>query len=187
MRFTAYRSHRADHSNFFWPMHRFHHAGDEFRIFNSVRIHPAELAMVDICTILPATLLDASPRVMADVGRSVVALRYAIHSRINHNRDGLVVIQCNRRCITGCTTSWIPPSPSAISTRCRRRIGCSARGVAIRIRARASACLHLIGTACGCHEICGGAIVTSWKVRCAVAPWAAADRPGITLRGPDVG
>ncbi len=70
---------------YLWPLRRFHYAADEFCIFNSVRIHPAGLATVVIFTILPAALLNASPRVMVDVGLAIAVLRYVIHSRINSN------------------------------------------------------------------------------------------------------
>jgi sterol desaturase/sphingolipid hydroxylase (fatty acid hydroxylase superfamily) len=83
--FVDYWNHRADHSTYFWPLHRFHHAADEFCIFNSVRVHPAGLITIVIFTILPAALLNAAPRVMVDVGLSIAVLRYVIHSRINSN------------------------------------------------------------------------------------------------------
>lgn len=83
--FADYWNHRADHSRYFWPLHRFHHAADEFCIFNSVRIHPAGLITIVIFTILPTALLNASPTVMVDVALAVAVLRYAIHSRINSN------------------------------------------------------------------------------------------------------
>jgi hypothetical protein len=71
IRSAGQRHHRTVHSNFSRPMDRFHHAAAEFRIFKYA--FTADLAAVDTGTILPATLLDVSPRVMASVGLSVVA------------------------------------------------------------------------------------------------------------------
>jgi sterol desaturase/sphingolipid hydroxylase (fatty acid hydroxylase superfamily) len=83
--FADYWNHRADHSAYFWPLHRFHHAADEFCIFNSVRVHPAGLITIVTFTVLPTALLDASPRIVVDVGLAVAVLRYVIHSRIDSN------------------------------------------------------------------------------------------------------
>ncbi len=80
--FLDYWNHRLDHSRLFWPLHRFHHAADEFSVINSVRTHPAAFTGV-ISTTLPAVLFSASPDVIADVNLFVIALRYMIHSRIN--------------------------------------------------------------------------------------------------------
>lgn len=80
--FLDYWNHRIDHSRLFWPLHRFHHAAEEFTVINSVRIHPAAFTGV-MSTTLPAVLFQASPDVIADVMLFVIALRYVIHSRID--------------------------------------------------------------------------------------------------------
>ena len=80
--FLDYWNHRLDHSRLFWPLHRFHHAAEEFTVLNSVRIHPAAFTSVMSAT-LPAVLFQASPDVIADVMLFVITLRYVIHSRID--------------------------------------------------------------------------------------------------------
>ncbi|MGA0602058.1 sterol desaturase family protein [Caulobacter sp. KR2-114] len=80
--FLDYWNHRLDHSRLFWPLHRFHHAAEEFTVLNSVRIHPAAFTSILSAT-LPAMLFGASPDVIADVNLFVITLRYVIHSRID--------------------------------------------------------------------------------------------------------
>jgi sterol desaturase/sphingolipid hydroxylase (fatty acid hydroxylase superfamily) len=76
-----YFSHRLDHSRLFWPLHRFHHAAQEFAVLTAARVHPAVFTAV-VGTTLPAVLLGASPEALADMGLVVVTIRLVIHSRI---------------------------------------------------------------------------------------------------------
>ena len=80
--FFDYWNHRIDHSPYFWPLHRYHHAADDFTVLNSARTHPASFTGV-IGATLPAALLCAKPSVVIDINLFVMALRYVIHSRIN--------------------------------------------------------------------------------------------------------
>lgn len=80
--FFDYWAHRLDHSSLFWPLHRFHHAADDFCILNSVRTHPA--VFTDIVAItLPAAVLKVSPDVIIATNLFALVLRYVIHSRID--------------------------------------------------------------------------------------------------------
>ena len=82
--FCDYWAHRLDHSPLFWPLHRFHHAADDFCVLNSVRTHPA--VFTDLVAItLPAALCGVSPEVIIEVNFFVLTLRYLIHSRIDSN------------------------------------------------------------------------------------------------------
>jgi len=76
-----YWSHRLDHTRLFWPLHRFHHAADDFSVLTAARTHPAVFTAV-IGTTLPGVLVGAAPEALADVGLVVMALRLVIHSRI---------------------------------------------------------------------------------------------------------
>ena len=82
--FLDYWNHRLDHTAWFWPLHRFHHAADDFDVLNSARTHPAAFTGV-INTVLPAALLSAAPSAVVDVALFVMGLRYVIHSRIDSN------------------------------------------------------------------------------------------------------
>ncbi len=82
--FIDYWTHRLDHSRWFWPLHRYHHAADDFCIFSAVRVHPAAFTGV-IPELLPAVLVGASPEVLTAVSIFVVTHRYVIHSRMNAN------------------------------------------------------------------------------------------------------
>jgi sterol desaturase/sphingolipid hydroxylase (fatty acid hydroxylase superfamily) len=42
--FSSYWLHRLQHSRWFWPLHKVHHAADEFTSLNYLRGHPIELA-----------------------------------------------------------------------------------------------------------------------------------------------
>ena len=46
--FLDYWAHRLAHLSCFWPLHRFHHAAEDFCIFTSVRVHPADLTGVGV-------------------------------------------------------------------------------------------------------------------------------------------
>ena len=82
--FFDYWAHRLDHSKYFWPLHRFHHAAEDFCVLNSVRTHPAVFTDVVALT-LPAALFNVSPDTIIAVNLFVLALRYVIHSRIDSN------------------------------------------------------------------------------------------------------
>ncbi len=82
--FFDYWTHRLDHSRYFWPLHRFHHAADDFCVLNSVRTHPAVFTDV-VATTLPAALFGVGPDVIVGINLFVLVLRYVIHSRIDSN------------------------------------------------------------------------------------------------------
>jgi sterol desaturase/sphingolipid hydroxylase (fatty acid hydroxylase superfamily) len=80
--FFDYWSHRLDHSDTFWPLHRYHHSADGFYILSGLRLHPAAFTNL-VQQILPATLLGVSQEAIIDVNLFVLALQYLIHSRID--------------------------------------------------------------------------------------------------------
>jgi len=80
--FFDYWNHRLDHSALFWPLHRFHHAADDFCILSAVRVHPALFTSV-ITVVGPAVALGASPEAVFDLTFGTALLRYVIHSRID--------------------------------------------------------------------------------------------------------
>jgi sterol desaturase/sphingolipid hydroxylase (fatty acid hydroxylase superfamily) len=79
--FLDYWSHRFEHSNLFWPLHRFHHAAEDFCILTSVRVHPVSLLDPIIVT-APLVLIGTSPAVLVAISVVVVHVRWLIHSRI---------------------------------------------------------------------------------------------------------
>ena len=80
--FFDYWGHRLDHSRWFWPLHRFHHAAEDFCVLNSVRTHPAVFTDLVALT-LPAVICGVGPEVIVEVNLFVLVLRYVIHSRID--------------------------------------------------------------------------------------------------------
>jgi len=82
--FFDYWGHRIDHSRVFWPLHRFHHAMDEFCIVGSVRVHPAAFTRL-FQQAVPAALVGASPDMIMSLNFVMVVYHFAIHSRINSN------------------------------------------------------------------------------------------------------
>lgn len=82
--FFDYWNHRLDHSSLFWPLHRFHHAADDFCILTAGRVHPAVFTGV-IAGVMPAVVLGASPDAVFDLLICSSLLRYTIHSRIDSN------------------------------------------------------------------------------------------------------
>ena len=77
-----YLGHRLDHSRAFWPLHRFHHAADDFVVLTAARVHPAAFTAL-VGTTLPGVLIGAAPEAMADLTLAVMTIRLVIHSRID--------------------------------------------------------------------------------------------------------
>ena len=79
--FFDYWAHRLGHTRWFWPLHRYHHAAEEFCIVNGARLHPAGFVGIFLLNI-PMPLLGASPEVMIWVNVLTIALGFVIHSRM---------------------------------------------------------------------------------------------------------
>ena len=82
--FFDYWTHRLDHTRRFWPLHRYHHAAEEFCVITAVRAHPAQFVAIFVIN-LPMALLGASPEVMIFINVAVSAFGFVIHSRIDSN------------------------------------------------------------------------------------------------------
>jgi len=80
--FFDYWTHRLDHSRWFWPLHRYHHAARDFCVLTAGRAHPAAFTGTFIIN-LPMAILGASPSVMLYVNVLTLALGFLIHSRID--------------------------------------------------------------------------------------------------------
>lgn len=79
--FFDYWAHRLGHTRWFWPLHRYHHAAEEFCVVTAARVHPAGFAGIFFINI-PMPLLGASPEVMIWVNVLTIALGFVIHSRM---------------------------------------------------------------------------------------------------------
>jgi sterol desaturase/sphingolipid hydroxylase (fatty acid hydroxylase superfamily) len=92
--FFDYWAHRLGHTRWFWPLHRYHHAAEDFCVINAARIHPAGFAGIFFINI-PMPLLGATPEAMIWVNVATVALGFVIHSRIESGMGwiGRYVIQ----------------------------------------------------------------------------------------------
>ncbi len=92
--FLDYWTHRLDHWKYFWPLHRYHHAAEEFVVVTSERQHPAQFAGVFVINV-PLAILGADPAVMLYVNVLVSTIGLIIHSRIDSDWDwfGRWVIQ----------------------------------------------------------------------------------------------
>lgn len=78
-----YLAHRVDHSRYFWPLHRFHHAAEEFNVFTADRGHPASAFTQSSLKIFPLALLGVPPGALIDIGMLIVVINYLNHSRID--------------------------------------------------------------------------------------------------------
>jgi sterol desaturase/sphingolipid hydroxylase (fatty acid hydroxylase superfamily) len=78
-----YLAHRVDHSRYFWPLHRFHHAAEEFNVFTADRGHPASAFTQSGLKIFPLALLGVPPEAVIDIGMLIVVINYLNHSRID--------------------------------------------------------------------------------------------------------
>ena len=79
--FFDYWAHRLGHTKLFWPLHRYHHAAEDFCVINGARSHPAGFIGLFLIN-LPMPLLGASAEAMIWVNVIVIALGFLIHSRI---------------------------------------------------------------------------------------------------------
>jgi sterol desaturase/sphingolipid hydroxylase (fatty acid hydroxylase superfamily) len=79
--FFDYWAHRLGHTRLFWPLHRYHHAAEDFCVINGARSHPAGVIGIFLIN-LPMPLLGATAEAMVWVNVIVIALGFLIHSRI---------------------------------------------------------------------------------------------------------
>jgi sterol desaturase/sphingolipid hydroxylase (fatty acid hydroxylase superfamily) len=79
--FFDYWAHRLAHTRLFWPLHRYHHAAEEFCVVTAARLHPAGFVGIFLVNV-PMPLLGASPEVMIWVNVVTIALGFVIHSRM---------------------------------------------------------------------------------------------------------
>jgi sterol desaturase/sphingolipid hydroxylase (fatty acid hydroxylase superfamily) len=79
--FFDYWAHRLAHTRPFWPLHRYHHAAEDFCVINGARSHPAGFIGIFLIN-LPMPLLGAGPEAMVWANVIVIALGFLIHSRI---------------------------------------------------------------------------------------------------------
>jgi sterol desaturase/sphingolipid hydroxylase (fatty acid hydroxylase superfamily) len=79
--FFDYWAHRLAHTRLFWPLHRYHHAAEDFCVVNGARSHPAGFIGIFLINV-PMPLLGATAGVMIWVNVIVIALGFLIHSRI---------------------------------------------------------------------------------------------------------
>jgi sterol desaturase/sphingolipid hydroxylase (fatty acid hydroxylase superfamily) len=83
--FLDYWTHRVDHSRYFWPLHRYHHAAQDMSVINAGRSHPAAILSGTFIINMPLAVLGASPAVMVYVNVVVISIGFLIHSKIDSN------------------------------------------------------------------------------------------------------
>jgi sterol desaturase/sphingolipid hydroxylase (fatty acid hydroxylase superfamily) len=81
--FLDYWTHRVDHSRYFWPLHRYHHAAQDMSVINAGRAHPAAVLSGTFIINMPLAVLGASPAVMVYVNVVVISIGFLIHSKID--------------------------------------------------------------------------------------------------------
>ena len=79
--FGDYWAHRIDHLKALWPLHRYHHAAEEFYSITASRVHPISFTSI-ISLTLPAALVASSFDALAYTAFFIACLRVVIHSRI---------------------------------------------------------------------------------------------------------
>jgi sterol desaturase/sphingolipid hydroxylase (fatty acid hydroxylase superfamily) len=80
--FLDYWAHRIDHSRLMWPLHRFHHAAEDFVVLTAARGHPAAAFSQIVIKTFPLAALGLSAINLIDLTMIEVVLNYVIHSRI---------------------------------------------------------------------------------------------------------
>lgn len=79
--FGDYWAHRIDHLKALWPLHRYHHAAEDFYSITASRVHPISFTSI-ISLTLPAALVESSVDALAYTAFFIACLRVVIHSRI---------------------------------------------------------------------------------------------------------
>jgi sterol desaturase/sphingolipid hydroxylase (fatty acid hydroxylase superfamily) len=80
--FFDYWAHRLQHTCVFWPIHRFHHAAEEFSVFTVDRVHPGDFPEL-MLSVFVVGLFQVTATVYLLYSVMMVSLRYLIHSRID--------------------------------------------------------------------------------------------------------
>jgi sterol desaturase/sphingolipid hydroxylase (fatty acid hydroxylase superfamily) len=80
--FFDYWQHRLDHTARFWPLHRYHHAAEEFCVLTSVRVHPAGFSTI-VAGVIPPVLVGTSDEALFWFVTLTGMIRYLIHTRIS--------------------------------------------------------------------------------------------------------
>jgi sterol desaturase/sphingolipid hydroxylase (fatty acid hydroxylase superfamily) len=95
--FFDYWQHRIDHHRIFWPLHRYHHAAEDFCTLNSSRVHPAAFSSA-LMSALIIILMKVSTEALIDANLMLATLRLLVHSRIDSDFGwvGRYVIQSPR-------------------------------------------------------------------------------------------
>ena len=95
--FFDYWQHRIDHHKIFWPLHRYHHAAEDFCTLNSSRVHPAAFSSA-LMSALIIILMKVSTEALIDANLMLATLRLLVHSRIDSDFGwvGRYVIQSPR-------------------------------------------------------------------------------------------
>jgi sterol desaturase/sphingolipid hydroxylase (fatty acid hydroxylase superfamily) len=86
--FFDYWTHRVDHTRYFWPLHRYHHAAHDFCVINATREHPAAFVSIFLNVVTAALGFIIHSRI--DSGFGWIG-RYLIqspnHHRLHHKLD----------------------------------------------------------------------------------------------------
>jgi sterol desaturase/sphingolipid hydroxylase (fatty acid hydroxylase superfamily) len=77
-----YWAHRIDHTRLMWPLHRFHHAAEDFVVLTAARGHPAAAFSQIAIKTFPLAGLGLTATNLIDLTMIEVVLNYVIHSRI---------------------------------------------------------------------------------------------------------
>jgi sterol desaturase/sphingolipid hydroxylase (fatty acid hydroxylase superfamily) len=77
-----YWGHRLQHTRLLWPIHRFHHAAEEFSLITADRIHPGDFATIFFSVFLIG-LFQVSSVIYLGYAGVLSVLRFVIHSRID--------------------------------------------------------------------------------------------------------
>lgn len=81
--FFDYVAHRVDHSRYFWPLHRFHHAAEEFHVMTADRGHPGSTLTQASLKIFPLVAIGIPLDAIINIGMLIVSINYLNHSRID--------------------------------------------------------------------------------------------------------
>jgi sterol desaturase/sphingolipid hydroxylase (fatty acid hydroxylase superfamily) len=81
--FLAYWNHRMFHGGRWWPFHAVHHSSEHLDWMSSIRVHPVNELVGNLCRAVPVLLLGLNPVVTATTAPVLTLYAVLLHANVN--------------------------------------------------------------------------------------------------------
>lgn len=79
----AYWNHRMFHGGRWWPFHAVHHSSEELDWMSSIRVHPVNELVGNLCRAVPVLLLGLNPLLTASTAPVLTLYAVLLHANVN--------------------------------------------------------------------------------------------------------